>query len=100
VRQILSHCGRYIVHKKEKKINNVLVTVDQEKKSYFEVCPKSVFCLTLKKTLKKFTTYYKKKVKMCNTYIPIAKFSLFVKLKKSKKIAALCTFGLRYMPNK
>jgi len=104
VRQILSHCGRYIVHKKrrKKKINNVLVTVDQEKKSDFEVCPKSVFCLTLKKTLKKnlLHTYYKKKVKMCNTYIPIAKFSLFVKLKKEKKIAALCTFGLRYMPNK
>ena len=76
-----------IKKKKTKKINNVLVTVDQEKKSDFEVCPKSVFCLTLKKTLKKnlLHTYYKKKVKMCNTYIPIAKFSLFVKLKKEKK---------------
>ena len=76
-----------IKKEEEKKINNVLVTVDQEKKSDFEVCPKSVFCLTLKKTLKKnlLHTYYKKKVKMCNTYIPIAKFSLFVKLKKEKK---------------
>ena len=87
MRQILSHCGRYIVHKKrrKKKINNVLVTVDQEKKSDFEVCPKSVFCLTLKKTLKKIYYILQKKVKMCNTYIPIAKFSLFVKLKKEKK---------------
>ena len=87
MRQILSHCGRYIVHKKRrKKINNVLVTVDQEKKVIFEVCPKSVFCLTLKKTLKKNLLHpTTKKVKMCNTYIPIAKFSLFVKLKKEKK---------------
>ena len=62
MRQILSHCGRYIVHKKEeKKINNVLVTVDQEKKSDFEVCPKSVFCLTLKKTLKKNLLHTTKK---------------------------------------
>jgi len=77
VRQILSHCGRYIVHKKrrKKKINNVLVTVDQEKKSDFEVCPKSVFCLTLKKTLKKnlLHTYYKKKLKCAtHTYLSLS----------------------------
>ena len=59
MRQILSHCGRYIVHKKrrKKRIDNVLVTVDQEKKSDFEVCPKSVFCLTLKKKLLKKIYY-------------------------------------------
>ena len=69
MRQILSHCGRYIVHKKEeKKINNVLVTVDQEKKSDFEVCPKSVFCLTLKKTLKKNLLHTTKKKLKCATH--------------------------------
>ena len=64
-----------------------LLQLIKKKKVIFEVCPKSVFCLTLKKTLKKnlLHTTTTKKVKMCNTYIPIAKFSLFVKLKKEKK---------------
>ena len=88
MRKIVTVVDIMCIKKKKKKINNVLVTVDQEKKKWFWSLPQEcVLSNSKKKLLKKnlLHTYYKKKVKMCNTYIPIAKFSLFVKLKKEKK---------------
>jgi len=56
-----------------------------KKKKWFWSLPQECVLSNSKKTLKKIYYILQKKVKMCNTYIPIAKFSLFVKLKKEKK---------------